>query len=113
MAIHMIPDVLGDAWPIENWYEERRYEITDGTEKIEKIIRVQRGFWYQYVNEYKTDRILKENNLLYDISIDDITIEIVPDCFAMIEFLERRAKQGQLMYSIPKKYYKRKQRREG
>ena len=106
MAIHMLPDLMGDKWPIENWYEERKYIITKEGEKIAKLIQVQNGFWYQYVNEYKTDRLLKENKLLLDIRVDDVPMEIVPDSYAMMEFLELRVQKGKLMYSIPKRYYK-------
>lgn len=107
MAIHMVPDIKGDDWPINNWYEERKYIITYNGEKIEKTIRVQKGFWYKYVNEYKTDRVLKDSRLLLDIGIDDIPLEIVPDSYLMMEFLENRVRQGVLMYSIPRKFYKK------
>lgn len=106
MAIHMLPDLMEDEWPIKNWYEERKYIITNCGEKIDKTIQVQKGFWYQYVNEYKTDRILKDNKLLQDISIDDIPLEIVSDSYTMIEFLGNRCKNGKIMYSIPKRFYK-------
>lgn len=106
MAIHMVPDVMGDEWPIKDWYEERKYIITNKGEKTEKAIKVQNGFWYQYVNEYKTDKLLKDQKLLMDISVEDIPLEIVPDCYDMMEYLVHRCRSGKLMYSIPKKYYK-------
>lgn len=106
MAIHMVPDVMGDEWPIKDWYEERKYIITNEGEKTEIAIQVQSGFWYQYVNEYKTDKLLKDQKLLMDISVEDIPLEIVPDCYDMMEYLVYRCRSGKLMYSIPKKYYK-------
>lgn len=106
MAIHMIPDIMGDDWPIKNWYEERKYVITVEGEKVYKTIKVQKGSWYQYVNEYKTDKILKDTGDLIDISVDDIPLEIVPDCYEMVEHLINRCKSGMLMYSIPQKHYK-------
>lgn len=111
MAIHMVPDVMGDKWPIENWYEERKYIITNNGKKFEKVIKVQNGFWYQFVNEYKTDRLLKNNKLLIDLSFENVPLEIVPDCYEMIEYLIYQCENGKLMYSIPQKYYKRIDRR--
>ena len=73
---------------------------------IEKSIKIQKEDWYQYVNEYRTDRILKDNNYVINMQVDDIPVEIVLDCYDMIEFLIGRCKQGELMYTIPKKYLK-------
>lgn len=106
MAIHMVPDVMGKAWPVKNWYEERKYRIFLGESTIEKSIKIQKEDWYQYVNEYRTDRILKDNNYLINMQVDDIPVEIVLDCYEMMEFLIGRCKQGELMYTIPKKYLK-------
>ena len=107
MAIHMVPDIMEEKWPIKDWYGERKYVITIDGEKIEKTIKIQKGNWYQYVNEYKTDRILRDNNYLKKMNVEDIPLEIVPDCKDMIEFLIQRCNQGELMYCIPKKYYKK------
>ena len=106
MAIHMAPDILGDDWPIKGWYEKRDYLIIDGGKEIHKSIYIQKGFWYKYVNEYKTDYLLKTNGLLKSISTANIVVECVPDCFLMMDYLLKRCKNGNLMYSIPKKYYK-------
>lgn len=107
MALHMAPDIMCDKWPIDDWYENRRYLIRSDQDTIEKIVRIQRGFWYRFVNEYKTDYILKNAGYLRKIGVDDIPIEIVNDSFKMMEFILSRCNSGKLMYSIPKKYWKK------
>lgn len=108
MAIHMIPDIMDDCWPVDGWYEKRNYLIETGSGPFEKDILIQKGLWYRYVNEYKTDRILKDAHLLIDVSTPDVIIECVPDCHEMVRFLMDRCQKGKLMYSIPKRYFKRR-----
>ena len=108
MAIHMPPDIMKDDWPIEGWYERRKYLIKiDRGHEIEREIQIQKGFWYRYVNEYKTDKALKNEGLVTDISVNGIAIEYVSDCNKMLGFLIDRCKKGKLMYLIPRKYYKK------
>lgn len=106
MAIHMVPDIMDQEWPIDNWYIQRLYEIQLDGVKLQKTVEVQDGFWYQYVNEYKTDFCLKSEGLLRNIGIADIPIELIYDSLTMTEFLVNRCKNGDLMYRIPKKYYR-------
>lgn len=108
MAIHMIPDVMGKDWPIVGWYEERKYSIRIADATVDKNIKVQKGFWYQYVNEYKNDKVLKDNGCLKDISFDGIPLEVVSDCWLMVDFLVERCKCGKLMYRIPRRFYKQR-----
>lgn len=106
MALHMVPDIMGKNWPIKDWYVNRKYVITDNDRIINKEIEIQDGFWYQFVNEYKTDYLLKKKGYVKNISIDSIPIEIVDDSNEMINFLVEMCRSGKLMYTIPKKYYK-------
>ncbi len=107
MAIHMVPDIMGEKWPVERWYTQRKYLIKTDKGCIEKTIEIQDGFWYRYVNEYKTDKALKDSGLLRDISINNTMIEIIDDSFKMMDFLTDRCGNGDLMYKIPKKFYKK------
>ena len=107
MAIHMIPDIMEEAWPIEKWYIKRNYKIKIGETITNRTIEVQDGFWYQYVNEYKTDKILRDAGLLRRIGFDDIPLEIVDDSMEMSEFLIERCRKGNLMYRIPHKYWRK------
>lgn len=108
MAIHMVPDVMKEKWPIKDWYEKRQYQIVDNQKVLEKTLFIQKGFWYRYVNEYKTDKVLKDSGYLKIIKSGETSIEIVNDSFEMLNFLINRCENNQLMYSIPKKYYKKK-----
>lgn len=107
MAIHMVPDIMGDEWPVNNWYSTRSYKIKLADNEIKKEIQYQDEYWYRYVNEYHTDKILRDNSLLRTLSDGEITVEIVDDSKKMFEFLMDRCKRGLLMYSIPKRYRKK------
>lgn len=106
MAIHMIPDIMGAEWPISNWYSSRRYQIKINNTIIERDIKVQNKFWYRYVNEYKSDKSLRDAGILRRIGFDDITIEVIDDSKKMTDFLIDRCKKGELMYKIPQRYWK-------
>lgn len=105
MAIHMAPDIMGKQWPIKDWYESRNYQIVLGEETIVKKVLIQRGFWYQYVNEYRMDNLLKKKGLLKNLSFDGISLELVPDCFTMMNYIVNQCENQKLMYRIPRKYY--------
>ena len=107
MAIHMVPDVMEDTWPIDNWYETREYAIQLDKETVNKTAYIQKGSWYRFVNEYRTDYLLKENGYLKDISEEGLIFEYVPDSYDMMQYLIKNCEEGKLMYSIPKKYYKK------
>ena len=109
MGIHMVPDVMGEKWPVNNWYEERTYKITIDGEIIEKPIMVQADSWYQYCMEERTSGRLKQAGVLVEESIGGCNLGVVEDCHAMVDVLVELCKKGKLMYMIPGKY-RRKQK---
>ena len=105
MAIHMTPDVMGDEWPIADWYEDRVYKIKLDGEVIEKPIKVQADHWYQYCMEERTSGRLKEAGVLTEESIGGCNLGVVEDCRKMMDVMVELAKKNKLSYMIPKKYY--------
>jgi len=107
MAIHMIPDVMADEWPIEDWYNEVTYKLKIDDKVVTKTIKVQKDKWYQYVMEERTSGRLKEAGILTEQSFGGCNFGIVEDSAKMVEEIIRLCKKGKLMYMIPRRYYKK------
>ncbi|MCM1213743.1 MAG: hypothetical protein NC548_04385 [Lachnospiraceae bacterium] len=44
---HMPLDIMGDKWPIRDWYNHYKYRLTVNDEEA-KEIRTQKGCWIKY-----------------------------------------------------------------
>lgn len=108
VGIHMVPDVMGDDWPIDNWYEECTYPVKIDGQVSEHTVRYQSGKWYKYVEEYATNKFLCDSGMLREEYVCGCYLGSVPDAQKMIEALAARCRSGKLMYCIPRKYYKKR-----
>lgn len=108
MAIHMLPDFMCDEWPIDGWYEEKKYKVKQNDEIIEVTVKGQKSTWYKYVMEEGTSGRLKVAGLLDEKKVGDCYLGVVNDCHEMLDFLAAEVKRGKLTYMIPRKYYKKR-----
>lgn len=106
MAIHMVPDVMGDAWPVKEWYDEKIYKVRLNDEIVEVPVLKQKDFWYKYVMEEGTSGRLKKAGLLTEQSIGGCNLGMIRDSHIMIDYLVEQGKRKKLAYLIPGKYYK-------
>lgn len=107
VAIHMVPDIMGDEWPIANWYVERNYRVRQDGEISVKKVFIQAPEWYKYCKEYETSRYLRHNGILLEELVEGCYLGYVKDAGEMVDALVDRCKGGKLMYRIPRKFYKR------
>lgn len=105
---HMLADVMGDRWPIADWYEEIDCPVKTSSALISKTLKIQRTFWTQFVTDYATTGKLLRKGLLRRSVIAGCPFEYVDDVHEMVCFLEAECEKGHLMYAIPKKYWKMK-----
>ena len=108
VGFHMVPDVMGERWPVEDWYEEVTYKVRINGRDGTHTVRFQAGKWYKYVEEYATNRFLVKEKLLSEEEIGGCYLGFVPDSEEMIAALVKRCEAGKLMYCIPKRYYKKR-----
>lgn len=108
MGIHMLPDFMGEEWPIDGWYKEKNYKVRIDNKIIEVPVISQRGFWYKYVMEEGTSGRLKKAGILEEQSIGGCNLGVVSDCHDMLDYLASEVKKGKLTYLIPRKYYKKR-----
>ena len=106
MGSHMVPDLMGEDWPVKDWYEERYYKVRIDGEVSEKLVRVQADKWAQYCMEERTSGMLKEAGVLDETYIGGCNLGIVEDCKKMMDVLIELSKKGKLVYMIPRKYLK-------
>ena len=107
-VLHMADDILGDDWPIDNWYEIQRYKIKTDEGIIEKTIRVCSSFWVKYNTCYNFNGKLKKLGFLTETDVDGITVGFAKDSNAMMKYVIEQAKKGKIRYKIPRRYWKGK-----
>lgn len=108
---HMLADVMGDRWPIADWYEEIDCPVKTGGTLIPKTLKIQRTFWTQFVTDYETTGRLLHNGLLHTGEVAGCPFEYVDDVHEMVRFLEAECEKGRLMYAIPRRYWKKNWKR--
>lgn len=111
MAIHMLPDYMGEEWPIKGWYQENTYKVKLDDRVVEVPVIAQKGEWYKYVMEEGTSGRLKQAGILVEHNVKGCNFGIVQDSLSMMDFLTAEVRKGRLTYLIPKKFYKRHENR--
>ncbi|MDC7278836.1 AAC(3) family N-acetyltransferase [Butyrivibrio fibrisolvens] len=106
MGSHMAPDLMGDEWPVKDWYQDVTYKVRIDGEVSEKVVRVQKDMWAQYCMEERTSGYLKEADVLSEEYIGDCNLGLVEDCKEMMDVLIKLSKKGKLVYMIPRRYRK-------
>lgn len=107
MLNHMLPDVMGDLWPIKQWYRKQQYEVTnlDQSKKLMDI-EIQGGDWHNYFMSHYVDRWARKKGLLQTLN-NNIKVEMVPDCRAMLDAQINEFNKGTLPFCIPKRFWKK------
>lgn len=103
---HVVEDLMGEAWPIKNWYETKQYRIKTENGEIIREFRNRRQFWAKYTTQHWNTALYKKNNLLKETVIDDVSIGYNPDAYQLVEFLKNRVLNNKLPFVIPRRYWK-------
>lgn len=105
-VVHAAEELLDSEWPIKDWFEKKQYIIkrTQGEELI--TIRQRKQFWSRYVTAHYRSKVLAKEKLLQEKTVEGLCISYIPDSKRLVDFLMLRARQGKLMYMIPRKNWK-------
>ncbi len=104
--IHLGEDLLGDDWPIKDWYYRQKYRIREKDTWKEKECLVRRSFWTRYLTEEYCVRRLKRAGMLSEP--DSLCRGYMPDLYVFREWLLSENRKGNLIfYRIPGRYWKR------
>lgn len=103
--IHLGEDLLGDEWPIKDWYDKQKYRVREGDTWLDKECLVRRSFWTRYLTEEYCVRKLKKAGLLTEM--DSLCRGFISDLHGFREWLLNENRKGNLIfYRIPRKYWK-------
>lgn len=109
IAAHMVPDILGEQWPVNDWYIDSRYQVEDNDEIFEINIKIQDvDKWAKYSTQYALEKELRKNNFLHKFNDLRCVLEYIEDAGVMVDYLIKLSFKGDLMFRIPKKYLKRR-----
>jgi aminoglycoside 3-N-acetyltransferase len=98
--IHVAEDLLDQAWPIRNWYEEKTFEIKDHDFNEHRVLRERLHKWGAYHFAERTlCKDLTQRNILTSTKIDGIVVEILSSA-KLLDYLGTRNKTGYPYYGL-------------
>lgn len=105
-VIHVAEDVLGEDYPIKNWYESKSYKVNINNEIKLITVRERRQFWSRYINESRNTYRLKKKGLAIEKYEYGMHLGFIQDSYDVFEEIYNRAQKEKLEYVIPKKYWR-------
>jgi aminoglycoside 3-N-acetyltransferase len=93
-TIHVAEDTLDTNWPVDNWYENKAFKITDGDFEVTKILRERSPKWGAlHFAERTLCKDLINSGVLKTTVIDGVLVEVLK-AKDLITFLESRNSKG-------------------
>lgn len=106
--VHAVEDIMDEAWPVKDWYEEKQYLIRKGSEVKPITFRRRKPYWSRFITAYYRTKVTEKKGFLYRTSLNGIHVEYIPDSKRLIDFLIDQAKKGETYYKIPNRLKKAK-----
>lgn len=100
-------DVLGpDEWPIKDWYYEQTYFIKTDNGLVEKKLLHRDDEYYRYYRMAYSEKWLRDNGFLTVAYPGGVYVGFTKNGGELGRRLVSEAKNGRLLYMIPRKYWK-------
>ena len=105
--IHYPEDILGESWPIKDFFIEKKFKIIQKNgEVIYKTIKERNPFWYRYFAMFYSGYWFSKNKYLYEYYINGVYLGLIKDTKKLAEEILTMAKNHEIFFAIPKKYWK-------
>lgn len=104
--VHYPEDIMGESYPVKNWFKCDKYLIKTGDKVVEKDIYIRKRYWFRYYKMFNTGYWMKKNGYLQEYDIDGAYIGFMDNVKNMCEELCDMTKKRKLLFGIPKKYMK-------
>lgn len=105
--LHAAEDILGEKWPIDNWYQQQTYKIKTGEGIIDKTIKVADSSWIKYSACHHYTAHLRKLKYIREDIVCGINIGFAEDSKEMVEYVINEAANNRIRYNIPKRYWKK------
>ncbi|MBQ6587221.1 MAG: AAC(3) family N-acetyltransferase [Butyrivibrio sp.] len=107
-------DVLGpDEWPIKDWYYEQTYYIKTAEGVVKKEVLHRDDEFYRFYRMAYSERWLKKNGFLTAAYPGGVYIGFTRNGGDLGRRLVEEARNGRLLYMIPKRYWRKRRRGSG
>ncbi|MFT7518526.1 MAG: aminoglycoside 3-N-acetyltransferase, partial [Kiritimatiellia bacterium] len=87
--IHLAEDYLGEQWPVEDWYRDRRFRVKIDGAWQEKVVRERHPRWARYYGERTLSRDLIAAGITRRVQLDGVNVELLRTR-ELIDYLNRR-----------------------
>ncbi|UFH46682.1 AAC(3) family N-acetyltransferase [Flavobacterium galactosidilyticum] len=101
--MHVAEEVMGDNWPISNWYSERKFRVID--KSFDEIVKVKerKPKWGKlHFAERTLCKDLIAANILKTVTIDGVLLEFLKSK-ELIDFLNSKNDKGYPYFNVKKK----------
>lgn len=103
--VHYAEDQLASEWPVNKWYKEHDYLIKEADGTFYPFRTKERNDeWFRYYGMFSTGYELKKKGYLREYDADGVYIGIMDQVKDMCNYLICNAKEGNILFGIPKKY---------
>jgi aminoglycoside 3-N-acetyltransferase len=102
--MHVAEEIMGNNWPVRNWYRERLYKVVDN--EFEEIIKVKerKPIWGTlHFAERTLCKDLLNAGILKTVTIDGVLVEVLKSK-ELIDFLNSKNKKGYPYFNLKKKH---------
>lgn len=100
--MHVAEDIMGDNWPIKNWYRNRKFRIIDSKTNFDKIINVKERnpkWGALHFAERTFCKDLLNEGILKTVTIDGVIVEAIR-ANELICFLNSKNKAGYPYFNL-------------
>lgn len=104
--VHYAEDVLGNQYPVENFFIKETYVIKTPDGEIIKEVSTRDEKWYRYYKMFNTGYWMKKKGYLKEFCFDGVYVGYTDNVKELADELVMSARNGKLLFNIPKKYRK-------
>lgn len=105
--IHYPEDILEKNWPIKDFFVQEKFKIIEADGQVTyKTIQERDLYWFRYFTMFYTGTWLKKNKYLEEYDVNGVYFGIIKETKKLAERIIDMAKNNEIFFKIPKKYWK-------
>lgn len=103
--IHLAEDLKGEAWPVRDWYRERKFEILIDGAWQPHVVRERRPSWALFYGERTLSKDLVREGITMKTEVDGVNVEAL-EGKRMVDYLDSRNRSLYPYFLIPRRHHR-------
>lgn len=105
--VHYAEDIMGEQYPVRDWYIKETYAVRTSSGIEEKEIFTRNEEWYKYYKMFNTGYWMKKKGFLKEYKFGKAYVGYTDNIKGLTDELVQNARRGKLTFNIPKRYRKK------